>query len=94
MKASSSSRHSRFRVLLSVGEHVVLLPKALLQLARPLIDAQVRGERFLELVENRVSTGDPRCLEARIEELVEQVIPEIHLPVPAKQKVKGDVLLF
>ena len=44
-----------------------------------MVDVQVRGERFLEASESRVLFS-----EIRIQELVEQCVPEINFPIPAQ----------
>lgn len=48
-----------------------------------MIDVQVRGKRLFKAKESLVGAGRIRCPVVRIQELAENFVPEIHLPISA-----------
>lgn len=70
--------------LLSVGEHVVLSAEALLKLARSLVAVQVRDERNFKTTENHVRAAGICSLVVSIQKHVEQIVPEVDLPIPVR----------
>lgn len=50
-----------------------------------MVGVQARGQRIFKTIENRVRAGDICCPVVRIQKNVEQIVPEVHLPIPARR---------
>lgn len=63
-----------------------------------MIDVQVRGEQLFKAKESLIGAGRIRCAVVRIQELAENFVPEIHLPISASFRtgriVYGNYLIF
>lgn len=62
-----------------------------MKLARALVGVEVRHERIFKTAENHVRAGGICCPVVSIQKHVEQIVPEVDLPIPVRHGWEREV---